>query len=379
VSTGKKVFAAFTGDAILRESGRLPFALLNPFLSAGYEVRVFDNLLRRLTEYYKCDELALPQPARLMLSLKDISFVDKRPAEADKFVYLFDHALEGSRRLPWQKRVNVRYDLFAPYRLRSPIIAPYVMHPAQAQWATEAQLHALRRTPRALGVLFAGDSTGYVRNRVRYPGPKLPRREVLDTLRERIPDSLRVVSNAVDIAQVYDAGFANKFVLSDSGTGIEPSQWLPTLARAAFFLCAPGMVMPMCHNVVEAMAVGTIPLINYPEWLHPRLEHLTNCIVFDGKEDLVAKMRLALSMPASKVAELRANAAAYYDSYMRPEVVVERIEARPERDVTLLLHTELNMAQNSARLNRNSVLMRGTESMGHLRWVGRAIDRYRHR
>ena len=76
---------------------------------------------------------------------------------------------------------------------------------------------------------------------------------------------------------------------------------------------------------------------------------------------------------------MRANVAAYYDAYMRPEVVVERIEARPERDITLLLHTELNMAQNSAKLNRNSVLMRGTESMGQLRWVGRAIDRYWHR
>ena len=89
--------------------------------------------------------------------------------------------------------------------------------------------------------------------------------------------------------------------------------------------------MPMCHNVVEAMAVGTIPLIDYPEWLHPRLEHLTNCIAFDGKEDLVAKMRLALSMPTSKVAEMRANVAAYYSAYLQPEVAVERIEARPER------------------------------------------------
>ena len=98
--SSKKVFAAFTGDAILRESGRLPFALLHPFLAAGYEVRVFNSLGRRFTEYYKCDDLPLPQPARLTLSMRDVHFVDTFPAEPKEFVYLFDHALEATGASP---------------------------------------------------------------------------------------------------------------------------------------------------------------------------------------------------------------------------------------------------------------------------------------
>jgi glycosyltransferase involved in cell wall biosynthesis len=248
------------------------------------------------------------------------------------------------------------------------------MHPAQALLATPALLGDLRAAPRTMRLLFAGDSKGYVRNRVRYPGPKLPRLEVLTTLKERLGDGVVQVSGAEEITRLCDAGFVDRFVLSDSGSGITPAQWLPTLARADFFLCPPGMVMPMCHNVVEAMAVGTIPLIGYPEWLHPNLKHLENCIVFDGKDDLVEKARQVLAMPPAQIAPMRAAVIDYYDKHLRPETLVDLIEARPERDLTVLIYTELNMARHEKKLNRRSVLMRGPEADGPLRWVGRLLD-----
>lgn len=371
-----KLFASFITDEMLRESGRLPYLLLYPFLAAGFEVRVYDNLRQRLTEFYKCDESGLPKPARLTLSMPGAKFTDGIPEDSGDSIYLFDHPLGSAKRQPWRKLVHVRFDLFSPYRLRAPVIAPYSMNPAQTEWALPENLERLRRAPRGLRVFFAGDSTGYVRNRVRYPGPKLPRLEVLNTLKERIPEDIVTVSGAEDIARLCASGFAEKFVLSDSGSGIAPSQWLPTVATADVFLCPPGMVMPMCHNVVEAMAVGTIPLISYPEWLHPNLKHLTNCIVFDGKDDLVEKMRLVLGMPVPLIAQMRANVVDYYESHLRPEVGVRALESRPERDVTLLLYTELNMARNSSKLNRNSIIIKGSEVGGPLRWIGKAIDRY---
>ena len=372
----KKVFAALTGDEILRESGRLPFALLNPFVRAGYEVRVYDNLGARLSAFYQCDAADLPETARLTLSMPGVEFTSRIPDDSGEFLYLFDRPLDAARGRAWRRRVQVRFDLFAPYWLRAPVIAPYGMHPAQAMRATPEALERLRASPRRMRVLFAGDSKGYIRNRARYPGPKLPRLEVLTTLKERLGDAIATVSNTQQIELLCESGFANRFVLSDSGSGIAPSEWLPTLAKADFFLCPPGIVMPMCHNVVEAMAVGTIPLISYPEWLHPNLEHLTNCIVFDGKDDLVEKMRLALSMPESQVQAMRAKVVDYYESHLLPEVVVGAIESRPEREVTLLVHTELNMARNFSKLNRQSVIIRGPEVHGPLRWIGTTIDRY---
>ncbi len=376
MSRAKGVFAAFTGDEILRESGRLPYPILDAFVRAGYEVRVFDNLRRRLTEFYKCEESSLPPTARLTLGLHGIEFTDTLPTDTADFIYLFDSPLASARRRPWRKTVKVGLDLFSPYRLRAPIIAPYSMHPAQIERASPESLRRLRCSARSLRVLFAGDSKGYVREWVRYPQPKLPRLEVLNTIKDRLPDDLVAVGSAEDLERLCASGPARRFVLSDSGTGIDPAQWLPTLARADFFLCPPGMVMPMCHNVIEAMAVGTIPLISYPEWLHPNLEHLGNCIVFDGKDDLIDKMRMTLSMPDSQVEAMRSKVIDYYESHLGAEVLVRKIEEHADREVTLLIYSELNVAKRAAQLDGNSVLIRGPGSDGPFRWLGRAIDKH---
>lgn len=369
-----RVYASLTTDEWLRESGRLPFAILMPFVRSGWEVVVHLDLRERLTAFYAQREAGLPETARLTLSMPGVRFVDKAPDEPARWMHVFDRPLPSAKALPWRRRIQVRSDLFSPYSLRSPLIAPYAMHPSQALLATPERLAGLRAAPRAMRLLFAGDSKGYVRNRVRYPGPKLPRLEVLTTLKARLGDEVVPVSGADEIARLCEAGFVRCFVLSDSGSGIEPSQWLPTLARADFFLCPPGIVMPMCHNVVEAMAVGTIPVISYPEWLHPNLRHLENCVVFDGKDDLVEKMRLVLQMPPARVEQMRAAVIDYYDRHLRPETLVDAIEARPERDLTVLIYTELNMARYEKKLNRRSVLMRGPDAGGPLRWVGRLLD-----
>ena len=377
MESDRKVFATFLGEEILRESGRLLYSLLFSFLSANYEVHVLSNIRQRLTDFYNCGESDLPEPAQLALSLEGLRFADRPPANTRDCVYLYDKPWAVAKGLAWRKRVIVRYDLFSPYRLRAPIIAPYPMHPSQTRRARPEVLTQYRALPRQIRIFFAGDSHGYARNRVRYPGPKLPRLEVLNIIKKRLPDDVISVSSSEELARSCEAGYNTKFVLSDSGTGIEPALWLPALARADFFLCPPGIVMPMCHNVVEAMAVGTIPIINYPEWLQPSLKHMTNCLVFGEADDLVEKMRLALSIDQRHIETMRANVISYYDSYLRPDAVVHEMEARVEHNVNLLLHTELNMAKNCARLNRHSILMNDVRNDGPLRRLTRIADRYR--
>lgn len=373
----RRVFASFTTDEILRESGRLPFGVLTPFVRSGYEVLVWAGLRDRLASVYGADGATPPETARLTACMPGVAFVDRLPEDPSNWVYLFDQELPGSARIPWRRRVRVRFDLFSPYRLREPLIAPYGMHPTQALLATSDRLCAWRSRPRSMRLLFAGDSKGYVRNRVRFPGPKLPRLEVLNTLKARLPDALTSVGGADEIERLCAAGFVDRFVLSESGSGITPQQWLPTLARADFFLCPPGIVMPMCHNLIEAMAVGTIPLIGYPEWLHPNLRHLENCVAFDDADDLVEKTQMVLAMPPERIARMRAAAIDYYEQHLRPERLVDAIEARPQRDLTVLIHTELNMARNAARLGPRSVLVRGANAGGPLRRLGRILDSVR--
>ena len=371
----RRVWARFTGEPMLRESGRLPFAVLHPFVQAGCEVVLEAGLRERLIRHCGGDPAGLPPTAQLSLSMPGLRLAAGPPADPRGWLYLHDQPGGALARQPWQRRVRVAADTFGAYPLRQPLIAPYGMHPAQALRATPALLQPLRGTVRTVRLLFAGDARGYVRNRVCHPAPKLPRREVLDTLLRGLPPgSVLQATGAPQVERACQAGGAPRFVLSESGEGIPAERWLPTLARADFFLCPPGMVMPLCHNVVEAMAVGTIPLIGYPEWLQPPLRHMVDCVAYGDHEDLLAQARRVLQMPRAQIERMRAAVIEYHDRHLRPEALVRAIEARPERDLTLLIHTELNTARHARRLGAGSVLMRGAQAGGPLRWLGRLLD-----
>ncbi|NJO00632.1 MAG: hypothetical protein HC880_02130 [Bacteroidia bacterium] len=84
--------------------------------------------------------------------------------------------------------------------------------------------------------------------------------------------------------------------------------------------------MPLSHNVIEAMAVGTIPILEYPEHFHPPLEHGVNAIIFQGKDDLVNKVREVLQLSAERIAILRKNVVDYYQQNLIGSAFIEKIE-----------------------------------------------------
>jgi hypothetical protein len=58
----------------------------------------------------------------------------------------------------------------------------------------------------------------------------------------------------------------------------------------------------------------------------------------------------------------------YYENQLRPEIFVRRIESRPDKKITVLMYTERNMALNSKRLGRHSVLFRRAGAGGKPTW-----------
>ena len=273
------VFAKFVNKEILGEWGRLLFSLLDTFALSGYEVRLFDSIPRQDLGKY----------GPLIFSLQHFASTDAVPEDAADAIYLFDREDRAIGKRPWRKKVQVKFDVFSPYWFSDPIIMPYPVHPVQTGPDLPHRLEGYRRQQRKMRIFFSGDTDGYIRNRIHYPTAKLPRLDVINAIKDRMGDNVALVEDEVSLASLLAADtFVNKFVLVESGgVRIEAKNWLSTLASSDFFLCPPGYIMPMCHNTVEALAVGAIPIINYPEWFAPGLEHLKNCVVFNDRNDLI--------------------------------------------------------------------------------------------
>lgn len=346
----KRLYARFTGPQIFQEQGRLLFALLRVFAHAGYRVTLYNYLGNQPLEKY----------GQMIHTLEGLELTDAAPEAPEGGWLLYDRADASLTRLPWRKRIQVRFDLFSPFWFSNPIFMPYPMHPLHSGTGAE-KLAACRAMERKVRVFFSGDTENYHRVRIFYPKPKLPRLKIVDTIKARLGDDLVLLGDAEELKGLYQSPYTNKCVLTASHTvRIDFPDWLPTLARADFFLSPPGIIMPMCHNIVEAMAVGTIPITNYPEWLDPPLRHMENCIAFDDEDDLVARIRQALAMDPREIARLRANVLEYYHTHLRPETFIQRIEASEDRDLPVLMHTEGNVWHNSKKLGRKAILIQGT-------------------
>jgi glycosyltransferase involved in cell wall biosynthesis len=360
MSTIKLLFAKFSGEEILLEQGRLLFSLLNAFSSEGYQIRLFDNLpVDRLGKY-----------AQPVFSLKNLTVSGTLPKDTQDWIYLFDREDRKFGKQAWYRKIMVRYDVFSPYWFRKPVIMPFPVHPLHNTPDLDKRLQQYRSARKNMKIFFSGDTKGYSKNRIQYPKAKLPRLEAINTILERMDDDVLLVKEPSELSNLRNAVYINKCVIVDTNEiWVDSRDWLGDLARADFFLSPPGIVMPMCHNLIEAMAVGTIPVTNYPEWFDPDLRHMETCIVFDGKDDLINKLQQAMNMNETQLEKMRMNVLDYYETHLKPEVFIQRLESSNARTVPLLIFTERNVARNFSKLNRNSILIPGTTFAGEGEWI----------
>jgi hypothetical protein len=162
----------------------------------------------------------------------------------------------------------------------------------------------------------------------------LSRLELLDALRQRFPDrifdslrpesqrpeSQRPESQRPETQRSDSLGSSNAsrpIVLIDSReAAISADHWLPTLASARFFLCCPGGRQPLCHNLIEAMSVGTIPLIEYGDRITPPLRDGETAICFDGRRGLIDAVERIDRMTSEELVDLSRRVATFYDEHL---------------------------------------------------------------
>lgn len=105
---------------------------------------------------------------------------------------------------------------------------------------------------------------------------------------------------------------------------VDQGQWLKLLATADFFVAPPGVRIPLSHNIVEAMAVGTIPITNYPNWLHPPLRDGETCLAFTTLEELDDALQRITDMSTATIEAMRERVIDYYQQYLNPNAFMQR-------------------------------------------------------
>ena len=145
----------------------------------------------------------------------------------------------------------------------------------------------------------------------------LSRREMLDeACAAMTPEMIYRPKHA---AAWLDSSETHSFVLCETQhCKIPQERWLEALSKADFFLACPGVGMPLCHNLIEALAAGCIPILQYADYLPPPLEDGVNCLAFRDASGLRRIMVETCAIHSDMIVKLRSNVRAYYSEFLAP-------------------------------------------------------------
>lgn len=250
----------------------------------------------------------------LFLSLPNVSWVAASKPFSNVSVALTDHDETDRRSDPSVRRVRM---LIGKEAFAGAKVLPYPMHPKQMLAWNDSFAEHLRETPKA-GIFFAGNQKSrYGRSTMRDRFGVLPRLELVATLERHFAER---------IEPRHSEGNPDRIVLRDSNQHpVAGDQWMKTLAEHRFFLCCPGAAQPMCHNVIESMACGVIPLIEYGDRFEAPLRDGVNAICFEGRDGLVDAVRRIDQLSPLQLNQMSQAAADYYDRHLRGDLVLRNV------------------------------------------------------
>lgn len=273
------------------------------------KVRTYLNLIIRLRQETNKPIVFKFNPIFIFVMSKWFSTFDNlfiaNPFKKHKIYWSFSHSKKSTFQVSYSYNKVLNTDSFLPN------VVPYIMHPVNY-----LSHNASICEEKNVGILFSGNvdkniyDNNYIVDRFkienRYSIYKKigSNKQYLDLIFKEFKDNV----NTKKYLQ-------NLIHMKHQSGAIPIKDWLFYLSGSRFILCAPGMTMPLCHNVLEAMSVGVVPIINYGNWLNPSLVNNENCLTFDTLQSLDTVINKAIAMPEKEYVHLQKNVIEYYQKY----------------------------------------------------------------
>jgi len=191
-------------------------------------------------------------------------------------------------------------------------------------------------TERPARIFFGGNTEPdkYDKDVIREVYHMLSRREMLtQTITAIAPE---MIYRPRDSAEWLASTDFHSFVLCETQhCKIPQERWLEALAKADYFLACPGVGMPLCHNLIEALTAGCIPILQYADYLPPPLRHGVNCLAFSDPAGLRKIIGDVLTMSNEEIRIMRTHVRDYAIEYLTPGSFAKRLFTGPQ---TLLIN-----------------------------------------
>lgn len=221
-----------------------------------------------------------------------------------------------------RKVLKVDYDFMKHLRgeeTAQTLFLPILFHPDMLNTEAYEKASGLAvKDKRPIGALFAGncDQATYDNPEIeaqygllnRYSimqlASKLPAGQVVFPLDRRSFDEALIAGKLADKLVWIDT---NRFRIAQN-------EWLDIIGKSRHFVCTPGVRYPYCQNLNEAMACGSVPILQYPDFYQPSLRDGANALVFSNGVDFAKTIGRALETNPADWGQISRSAVEYHDS-----------------------------------------------------------------
>lgn len=322
--------------AVLHLSRTLRFRFFDRIVrvlsASGYEVACYVSSWR--------DLLNLGRMEGDISWLSGVRIVNTLPRNSARYTLCSDDDRSSLLNRPWARLLMLEFDIGKSRdSVINPIHIPFLVHDYIFRCCLD-QRQRLLNNQKNVRLLFSGSWRGYSGGMATSQFGLLDREKIINVFREH--PNTTVIRTGEEFEALLRQSSSTRFYMVDTQHYRIPAErWLETLSHVECFLCPPGVMTPMSYNAVEAMALGTIPLINYGKWFHPRLIDREGCITFRTIEDLNARLDELATISSSDLVNIRSGCLSYYETYLRVEAIGQRIADRSEPYLTLVMDVEL--------------------------------------
>jgi len=145
---------------------------------------------------------------------------------------------------------------------------------------------------RKIGAFFVGNikSTTYNADRTKALFNVNTRYETFNYIIYNLPkDVVYIPSNIDSFLKDIDRGLLReKIVLLDTNNfEISKKHYFYILLRTDFFIHMSGVIYPYCHNQIESMMAGCIPITQFANFFIPRFQQETDSLLFESLDNLI--------------------------------------------------------------------------------------------
>ncbi len=209
--------------------------------------------------------------------------------------------------------------------LENNLIMPYYMYP-RIYNAYYKNITTSEKPNFNLRIFFSGSIVrdGYKNFNWHYENEKFPNRiKVLDEIIKEFKNEIFFINTKNDLKKIFQSKkkiflcLYDKMIKKTSYT-LSFEDNFNMLSNSCFNLNCPGVVMPLCHHMVEGMKVGSIPITNCNKLVYPYLnDH--NSLQYSNIDELIKKFHEALVMSEDEIISMRKNVLEYYNSNLSPK------------------------------------------------------------